>query len=382
MLKVKKMPSEHAILSASGSHRWLACTPSARLEQEFSDTDSTASLEGTAAHSLAEHKLKKKLKMQSTRPNTIYDNDEMEMYTDDYSDYVVEQYTKAKRYDENAKVLIEQRLDFSCYVPEGFGTGDAVIVSKGKLHIIDLKYGLGVLVNAEKNPQMMLYALGALRKYEKEYEIKKVKLTIFQPRRENVTTWETTTAALKKWANKILRPKAEIAYRGTGKYEPGAHCQFCKAAIKCRARAEEKLKLAKEEFKKPPLITDNEIESVLAKIPDIKKWCDDIMEYALEKALNKKKWEGFKIVAGRGTRKYLNEEAIVDALNKAGYYDIYKKSLLPITEMEKLMTKKTFSEVLGKLVGKTEGKPTLVSLDDKRPELNTIQAKNEFKEEK
>lgn len=376
------MPSEHAILSASGSHRWLACTPSARLEQEFSDTDSTASLEGTAAHSLAEHKLKKKLKMQSTRPNTIYDNDEMEMYTDDYSDYVVEQYTKAKRYDENAKVLIEQRLDFSCYVPEGFGTGDAVIVSKGKLHIIDLKYGLGVLVNAEKNPQMMLYALGALRKYEKEYEIKKVKLTIFQPRRENVTTWETTTAALKKWANKILRPKAEMAYRGTGKYEPGAHCQFCKAAIKCRARAEEKLKLAKEEFKKPPLITDNEIESVLAKIPDIKKWCDDIMEYALEKALNGKKWEDFKIVAGRGTRKYLNEEAVVAALNKAGYYDIYKKSLLPITEMEKLMTKKTFSEVLGKLVGKTEGKPTLVSLDDKRPELNTIQAKNEFKEEK
>lgn len=376
------MPSEHAILSASGSHRWLACTPSARLEQEFSDTDSTASLEGTAAHSLAEHKLKKKLKMQSTRPNTIYDNDEMEMYTDDYSDYVVEQYTKAKRYDENAKVLIEQRLDFSCYVPEGFGTGDAVIVSKGKLHIIDLKYGLGVLVNAEKNPQMMLYALGALRKYEKEYEIKKVKLTIFQPRRENVTTWETTTAALKKWANKILRPKAEMAYRGTGKYEPGAHCQFCKAAIKCRARAEEKLKLAKEEFKKPPLITDNEIESVLAKIPDIKKWCDDIMEYALEKALNGKKWEGFKIVAGRGTRKYLNEEAVVAALNKAGYYDIYKKSLLPITEMEKLMTKKTFSEVLGKLVGKTEGKPTLVNLDDKRPELNTIQAKNEFKEEK
>ena len=376
------MPSEHAILSASGSHRWLACTPSARLEQEFNDTDSTASLEGTAAHSLAEHKLKKKLKMQSTRPNTIYDNDEMEMYTDDYSDYVVEQYTKAKRYDANAKVLIEQRLDFSCYVPEGFGTGDAVIVSKGKLHIIDLKYGLGVLVNAEKNPQMMLYALGALRKYEKEYEIKKVKLTIFQPRRENVTTWETTTAALKKWANKILRPKAEMAYRGTGKYEPGAHCQFCKAAIKCRARAEEKLKLAKEEFKKPPLITDNEIESVLAKIPDIKKWCDDIMEYALEKALNGKKWEGFKIVAGRGTRKYLNEEAVVAALNKAGYYYIYKKSLLPITEMEKLMTKKTFSEVLGKLVGKTEGKPTLVSLDDKRPELNTIQAKNEFKEEK
>ena len=173
-----------------------------------------------------------------------------------------------------------------------------------------------------------------------------------------------------------------MAYRGTGKYEPGAHCQFCKAAIKCRARAEEKLKLAKEEFKKPPLITDNEIESVLAKIPDIKKWCDDIMEYALEKALNGKKWEGFKIVAGRGTRKYLNEEAVVEALNKAGYYDIYKKSLLPITEMEKLMTKKTFSEVLGKLVGKTEGKPTLVSLDDKRPELNTIQAKNEFKEEK
>lgn len=243
--------------------------------------------------------------------------------------------------------------------------------------MIDLKYGMGVLVNAESNPQMMLYALGALRKYEKDYTIKKVKMTIFQPRRDNVTTWETTTTKLKKWADKYLRTRAELAYKGSGKYQPGEHCQFCKAATKCRARAEEKLKLAKQEFKAPPLLTDSEIESMLAKIPDIKRWIEEVWSYATEEALKGKEWNGFKIVAGKSNRKYKDEKLVEDACFKAGYKDIYKKSLISVTEMEKLLGKTEFSKVLGSLVEKPQGKPTLVGEDDSRPAITN--AKNEFK---
>ena len=370
------MPNEHAILSASSSHRWMNCTPSARLEQEFKEYESTAAKEGTAAHALAEHKLKRKLKMRSDRPVSEFNDEDMELYTDDYSDYVYEQYKKAQRYDENAQIFIEQRLDFSCYVPDGFGTGDAVIISKGKIQIIDLKYGQGVLVNAENNSQMMLYALGALKKFGKDYEIKKVKLVIFQPRRENVSVWETTVTQLKKWAEKKLRPRAEMAFKGTGNYQPGSHCQFCKAAAKCRARAEENLKLAQEEFKKPPLLTDAEIESILSKIQGLKKWADEIWEFALEQALKGKQWNGFKVVQGKSVRKYSDEQKVVDACNKAGYKDIYVKKLITLTEMEKLMGKKVFNEVLGSLIEKPAGKPTLVEESDKRPAITT--AMNEF----
>ena len=374
------MQKDHAILSASSSHRWLECTPSARLELEFSDYESVAAKEGTAAHALAEHKLKRKLKMRSERPVSEFNDEDMELYTDDYADYVFEQYKKAKRYDENAQIFIEQKLDFSCYVPDGFGTGDAVIISKGKIQIIDLKYGQGILVNAEKNSQMMLYALGALKKFGKEYDIKKVKMVIFQPRRENVSVWETTVTQLKKWAEKKLRPRAEMAYKGTGNYQPGSHCQFCKAATKCRARAEEKLKLAQEEFKMPPLLSDAEIESVLAKIPDIKKWVEEIWNYATEQALKGKQWNGFKVVEGKSNRKYKDEKKVAEACTKAGYNDIYVKKLITITEMEKLMGKKVFSELLGSLVEKPVGKPTLVEESDKRPAIVTVQ--NEFSEYK
>lgn len=370
------MPNEHAILSASSSHRWMNCTPSARLEQEFKEYESTAAKEGTAAHALAEHKLKRKLKMRSDRPVSEFNDEDMELYTDDYSDYVYEQYKKAQRYDENAQIFIEQRLDFSCYVPDGFGTGDAVIISKGKIQIIDLKYGQGVLVNAENNSQMMLYALGALKKFGKDYEIKKVKLVIFQPRRENVSVWETTVTQLKKWAEKKLRPRAEMAFKGTGNYQPGSHCQFCKAAAKCRARAEENLKLAQEEFKKPPLLTDAEIETILGKIQGLKKWADEIWEFALDQALKGKQWNGFKVVQGKSVRKYSDEQKVVDACNKAGYKDIYVKKLITLTEMEKLMGKKVFNEVLGSLIEKPAGKPTLVEESDKRPAITT--AMNEF----
>jgi len=373
-------PNDHALLSASSSHRWLNCNPSARLEREFADRETTAAAEGTAAHALAEHKLKRRLKLRSERPVSVFDTEEMEICTDDYADFVMEQVTKERRRDPDTQVFIEQRLDFSCYVPEGFGTGDCLIVSKGRLHIIDLKYGMGLLVDSEENPQMKLYALAALKQYEEQYQIKKVKLTIFQPRRENVSTWETSVAKLKKWATKDLIPKAEKAFKGEGEYCPGEWCIFCKAAVKCRARAEDKLRLAQSEFKMPPLLTDAEIEDVLAKLPDIKKWADEIQEYALAKALAGKEWTGFKLVEGRSVRKFTDERAVVKAANAAGYHDIYKQTLISLTEMEKLMGKAEFSKVLGALVTKPQGKPTLVPDTDKRQAIMVSNPKNEFSE--
>ena len=373
-------PNDHALLSASSSHRWLNCNPSARLECEFADRETTAAAEGTAAHALAEHKLKRRLKLRSERPVSPFDTEEMEICTDDYADFVMEQVTKERRRDPDTQVFIEQRLDFSCYVPEGFGTGDCLIVSRGRIHIIDLKYGQGLLVDSEENPQMMLYALAALNQYEEQYQIKKVKLTIFQPRRDNVSTWETTVAKLKKWATKDLVPKAQRAFRGEGEYCPGEWCIFCKAAVKCRARAEDKLRLAQSEFKMPPLLTDAEIESVLAKLPDIKKWADEIQEYALAKALAGKEWTGFKLVEGRSVRKFTDERAVVKAANEAGYHDIYKQTLISITEMEKLMGKAEFSKVLGALVTKPQGKPTLVPDTDKRQAISVSNPKSEFSE--
>ena len=373
-------PNDHAILSASSSHRWLNCNPSARLEREFADRETTAAAEGTAAHALAEHKLKRRLKLRSERPVSVYDTDEMETCTDDYADFVMEQVTKERRRDPDTQVFIEQRLDFSCYVPEGFGTGDCLIVSRGRIHIIDLKYGMGLLVDSEENPQMKLYALAALTQYEEQYQIKKVKLTIFQPRRDNVSTWETTVAKLKKWATKDLVPKAQKAFRGEGEYCPGEWCIFCKAAVKCRARADDKLRLAQSEFKMPPLLTDAEIEDVLAKLPDIKKWADEIQEYALAKALAGKEWTGFKLVEGRSVRKFTDERAVVKAANEAGYHDIYKQSLISITEMEKLMGKAEFSKVLGALVTKPQGKPTLIPDTDKRQAISVSNPKSEFSE--
>ncbi|MBQ7292460.1 MAG: DUF2800 domain-containing protein [Clostridia bacterium] len=373
-------PNDHALLSASSSHRWLHCNPSARLEREFADRETTAAAEGTAAHALAEHKLKRRLKLRSERPVSPFDTEEMEICTDDYADFVMEQVTKERRRDPDTQVFIEQRLDFSCYVPEGFGTGDCLIVSKGRLHIIDLKYGMGLLVDSEENPQMKLYALAALTQYEEQYQIKKVKLTIFQPRRENVSTWETSVAKLKKWATKDLVPKAQRAFKGEGEYCPGEWCIFCKAAVKCRARAEDKLRLAQSEFKMPPLLTDAEIEDVLAKLPDIKKWADEIQEYALAKALAGKEWAGFKLVEGRSVRKFTDERAVVKAANAAGYHDIYKQTLISLTEMEKLMGKAEFSKVLGALVTKPQGKPTLVPDTDKRQAITVSNPKNEFSE--
>ena len=373
--------AEHAVLSASGSHRWLNCTPSARLELEFENTGSEAAREGTAAHALCEHKLKRALHMRSRRPVSDYDSDEMEECTDAYVDFVMEQYEAAKQVCEDPVILIEQRLDFSCYVPDGFGTGDCLIISDDRLHIIDFKYGMGVLVEAEDNPQMKLYALGALAVYDALYDIREVSMTIFQPRRENVSTWTVSVEDLKAWAENELKPRAKMAYDGEGEYFPGEWCTFCRAAVRCRTRAEEKLKLAQTEFRMPPLLTDAEIEDILAVLPDLTKWANEITAYALDAALNHgKEWNGFKVVEGRSVRKYRDEAAVAEAAKEAGYKDIYRQSLIPLTEMQRLMGKDKFEEILGGLITKAPGRPTLVPKSDKRPAMNVSNAINEFYE--
>ncbi|MDD7414437.1 MAG: DUF2800 domain-containing protein [Eubacteriales bacterium] len=373
--------ADHAVLSASGSHRWLNCTPSARLELEFENTGSEAAREGTAAHALCEHKLKRALHMRSRRPVSDYDSDEMEECTDAYVDFVMEQYEAAKQVCEDPVILIEQRLDFSCYVPDGFGTGDCLIISDDRLHIIDFKYGMGVLVEAENNPQMKLYALGALAVYDALYDIREVSMTIFQPRRESVSTWTIPVEDLKAWAENELKPRAKMAYDGEGEYLPGEWCTFCRAAVRCRARAEEKLKLAQTEFRMPPLLTDAEIEDILAVLPDLTKWANEITTYALDAALNHgKEWNGFKVVEGRSVRKYRDEAAVAEAAKEAGYKDIYRQSLIPLTEMQRLMGKDRFEAILGGLITKAPGKPTLVPKSDRRPAMNVSNAINEFYE--
>ncbi len=374
----------HALLSASSSRRWLNCTPSARLEERFAEEagNSVYAEEGTAAHALAEHKLKRCLKRRSRRPVSDYQCDEMEECTDGYVSYAMEQVELARQECRDPVVLIEQRLDYSAYVPEGFGTGDLLIVADRVLTVVDLKYGKGVAVEAERNPQMMLYGLGALELFGAIYDIDTVRMTIYQPRLESVSTWEISVSDLMEWVEKELKPKAALAISGEGEFRSGSWCRFCKAKDTCRARAEEFLKLAQMEFKAPALLTDDEIAEVLKVADELARWSADVYAYAQDEAVTRgKKWNGFKLVEGRTCRKYTDEEEAAEAAVAAGYTDIYKKSLIGITEMEKLLGKKKFAEVLGKLVYKPQGKITLVPESDKRQEVMAVTAEADFKEE-
>lgn len=288
---------KHAILSASSSHRWLHCPPSARLQLQYPDTTSDAAEEGTAAHALAEHKLRRMLKLRSSKPVSQYDSDDMDLHTDGYVAFVNEAIESAKTHSSDVIVMIEQRLDFSEYVPDGFGIGDCVIVADDNLHIIDLKYGQGVLVEAENNSQMMLYALGALRLFDSLYDIKTVSMTIYQPRRDNVSTWTISVDELMDWAENTLRPTAELAFAGDGEYSCGEWCRFCAARTTCRARAMEQMEIAKKDFALPPTLSDDEINTMLPGLDDLITWASDLKEYALKSALAGKKWQGYKLVA-------------------------------------------------------------------------------------
>ena len=377
---------KHAVLSASGAYRWLACPPSARLEEQFEETTSTYAEEGTLAHGIAEQKLRFLLKQISAQDYAqalqIFEKNEfysasMLDYIETYASIVMKKVNEAKARSADAVVLLEQKLDFSDWVPEGFGTGDVVIISDGVLEIIDLKYGKGVPVAAEDNAQMRLYALGALATFDSLYDIKIIRMTIVQPRLDSVSSDEIAAEMLYWWADTELIKRAQLAWEGKGEFQAGEHCQFCRARFNCRARAEANLELAKMDFRKPELLTDEEIGEVLKQADELKAWVSDVFDYALVQARDHgKKFKGWKLVEGRSVRKYADEEAVAKTLLEAGYKEeqIYEKKLWGITAMEKLLGKTKFGELLKGLVVKPAGKPTLVPESDKRPEINSITA--------
>ena len=373
--------ANHALLSASSSHRWLHCPPSARLSEGYEDKGSDFAAEGTDAHSLCEHKLKAALGMETQNPteNLTWYNAEMEDCANGYAAYVMELLAAARETTADPVVLVEQRLDYSEYVKEGFGTGDCLIIADGTLNIIDYKHGRGVEVSAIDNPQMKLYALGALGLFDSIYDIDTVTMTIYQPRLSNISVFTISSDELLEWAETVLRPTAELAYDGGGEYHCGEWCQFCKAKADCRERANANMALARYDFAQPPLLTDEEVEDILGRVDDLVSWANDIKDYALQAAVSGKKWTGWKVVEGRSNRKYTDEKLVAAAVIAAGH-DPYEQKLLGITEMQKTLGKAKFDEILGGFIVKPQGKPTLVPESDKRPAMNN--AKNDFMEDK
>lgn len=366
------MSVKHALLSASSAHRWLACPPSALLSKKFEDASSSFAQEGTDAHALAQYKLEKALGIDTKDPTeslNFYD-EEMNSHAEYYAAFVLEQVEKAKETCADPQVLIEQKLDFSRYVPEGYGHVDCLIIADGTLTVIDYKYGLGIKVSAERNPQMFCYALGGLDLFDGIYDIENIQLIIYQPRRENISEYSISKNELIKWAEEVLAPTAQLAIKGKGEYKAGEHCQFCKAKATCRKRTEYNLELAKYDFEVPATLDNDDIAAILIKADELVSWANDVKEYALKEALNGTKFEGFKVVAGRSNRKYTDEVAVADVVIAAGK-DPYEKKLLGITAMTALLGKKTFEDILGGLTFKPLGKPVLVTADDKRPEYNS-----------
>ena len=370
----------HALLSASSSHRWLSCPPSAKLCAAEANKSSPYAQQGTDAHILCEYKILKTLGHNKTDPTDSLDyfDSEMDDCTDQYASFVMEQLQEAKKLCKDPMILVEQRLDFSQWVPEGFGTGDCLIVSDKVLQIIDFKYGLGILVNAENNSQMMCYALGALDLYDGIYDIEEIRMTIFQPRRNNISTCTMKKEELLSWAENTLKPTAELAIKGEGEFKAGDHCQFCAVKATCRKRAEYNLELARYDFQMPNHLEQAEIAAILPRIDDLVSWAGDVKEYALQSALSGTEYPGFKVVEGKSSRKYTDDAAVASTVENAGY-DPYEKKLLGITAMTSLLGKKRFEELLSGLVAKPPGKPTLVPDTDKRPAIHT--AKDDFKEE-
>ncbi len=400
---------QHALLSASSSERWLNCTPSARLEENFPNESSVYAEEGTWAHELCEYKVKKYLHERMARPQSEFLTEEIDKLTDIYAELVISTIEEMKHTCSNPLVLIEEKLDFSHIVPSGFGTGDCVIIGNGTIHIIDFKTGSGVFVSADHNSQMMLYALGALRAYGYIYQIHTVTVTIVQPRLENISSFTSSINELLEWGEK-LKPIAKMAYEGKGEQKPGDWCKFCRAKHVCRARADEALSLLKEEFldldtaplteetdtdvtapyspdrevptfKAPALISQAELESVLPTLNRIASWIEAVFAYVSGEAINHGViWKGYKVVEGRSNRQFTDINSVVEAATKEGYADIYKQSVITLTEFEKLMGKKKFIDVLGQYVVKPPGKLTLVPENDSRPAVDiNYRAGDEFK---
>ena len=374
------MPTNHAVLSASSSERWIKCPPSARLCENYEDKGSNFAAEGTCAHSLCEARLKQALGIPTEDPveNLSWYNEEMEDCAQGYVSYVTELLAEAKKTCSDPVILIEQRVDFSRWVKEGFGTADLILIADGVMNICDYKHGAGVEVSAEGNTQMRLYALGGLEIFDGIYDIEEIKMTIYQPRKSNISVDTITKSELYEWADAVVVPQAELAYAGLGDFSCGEHCRFCKAKAECRERANANLELAKFDFKLPALLEDEEIADILGKLDAFTAWASDIKEYALQQAISGKEWSGWKLVEGRSTRKYTNEALVASTVESAGF-DPYEHKVLGITSMQKMLGKTRFEELLAPYLEKPQGKPTLVPASDKRPAMNT--AKNDFMEE-
>lgn len=382
------MPGEHAKLSPSGASRWMACTPSARLEEEFPNTTSVYAEEGTFAHDVCEKTLKcrhnqitdKEFQdyLKSIQDNEFFSEsliDYCDGYVDFVSDYV----------EEGDVIMVEQRLDMSNYVPDGFGTGDAIIikVAERKLIFCDLKYGKGVPVSAINNPQLKLYALGALNDYGFIYDIEEVEVAIYQPRIDNISTWEISVEDLIHWAETEVKDKAQMAFKGEGEFVPGKHCGFCRAQAKCRALHDYNMDMAVEIFKNADLLTDKELLTVALRKPLFESWLKAVHQHLLDEAKAGKKFEGWKLVHGRGSRKYANIELVVSTLKEKGHTNIFAEpKLLGITELTKKLGKKEFDAIVDPLMVKSDGKPTLVEASDKRPEIASVaEAADVFEDE-
>lgn len=386
----------HALLSPSGAHRWLNCTPSARLEEKMPPKPTSVyAEEGTLAHELAElflcHDTLQTMsddefadKYEAIMNNKLFSEEMLDMVPI-YTDYCTEEYQSAKTDNPSAEMYIESKLDISEYVPESFGSADCTIVNDNVMEVIDLKYGKGIPVSAEWNVQEMLYALGMLLKFDMLYNIEQVKLTIVQPRLNNISSWMISVEDLKKWVDTELKPKAQMAFRGEGELNAGGWCRFCAVKNRCKALYDEQLKIAKYDFAQPELLSDEEIADVLTRIPQLVAWADSVKEYATDLAVNHDKhWPGFKVVEGVSRRQWIaNEDEVCNAIYEhfpnATEDDVFNMKLKPITSIEKLFGKKAVDDALSSVIIKPAGKPTLVSEDDKRPALGTEDAVKDFK---
>ena len=375
------MPSVHARFSPSAANRRIHCPPSLLLEEQFEEGESVYAAEGTAGHSLAEHLVRKYLKLRTKRPTSEYYTDELVSAVDEYVSFVIAEIEEARRVCKQPIILVEQRVDASEYVDNCFGTADMVIITDKVAHIIDLKLGKGVEVHAEENPQLMIYGLGVLHMAEALYDIETVRMTIFQHRLFNSSTWDVSPDYLKRWGDEVLRPAGAKALIGAGEFEAGTWCRFCRARNQCRARAAHFLEMAQMEFRQPALLSDEEIAEIISKADELSKWAADVYAFAQDQAINHDKhWPGYKVVEGRSNRKFTSDEEVIEAAQQAGYKDIFKRSLIGITEMERLMGKENFNTILGRLVYKPKGKLTLVPDTDKREAISTSSAAADFEE--
>lgn len=387
---------QHALLSASGANRWMSCTPSARLEEQYGGPDkpSPYAAEGTIAHELAELYIKHDI-LQSCNDEEFsqalgvlmddeHFNEEMFEEVPKYVNYIQEQVNAAYLDTPDPVILLEQKVDLTDYIPEAFGSCDFILICDGHMEVIDLKYGKGIPVSATANKQLMLYAIGAYHIYEMLYNINSVSLTIVQPRLDNISTWNISAEDLLNWAETEVKPKAEKAFKGEGELVAGDWCRFCKVKNRCKQLAEKNIELAQYEFKEPQLLTDEEITDILTKGPDFVEWFNSIQNYALAEAIeNYKVWPGFKLVEGRSIRKWIDEDAVEQRLlaNNYGEDEIFNMKLKGISDIQKVVGgKAAFESLLSDLVVKPQGKPTLVPVSDKRPALGTEDAVNDFKD--